>query len=63
MTEEEFKSKLLASNDSNYARRYDEIILPSGERVYSSNQYDVERITEFMNYVNRQNWGITIEKK
>ena len=62
MTKEEFESKLRASEDSNYARRYDEVVLPSGERIYSSNQYDVERITELMDYVNRQNWGITIEK-
>ena len=62
LTEKEFNDKLRESEDSNYARRYDECVLPSGELIYSSNQYDVERITELMNYVNCQDWGITIEK-
>ena len=35
----------------------------NGQSLYVSNQYNVERITEFVDKVNKQSWGIHIEKK
>lgn len=62
ITEQEYEGKRRSSSDSFFERRYLEVVIPSGERVYVSNQYNVQSITSFMNNVNRKNWGILIEK-
>lgn len=61
-TENQYKNALGKTTDVNFYRRYDEVVLPNGERVYASNQYNIESITGFINNVNKQAWNIKIEK-
>lgn len=62
ITEQEYEEKKRSSSDYNFERRYKEVVISLGERVFVSNQYNIRSITSFMDNVNRQNWGITIEK-
>lgn len=38
------------------------LLLANGQSLYVSNQFNVERITDFITKVNAQSWGIRIEK-
>lgn len=62
LTENQYRRALDKSTDVNFYRRYDEVVLPNGERVYASNQYNIKSITGFINNVNKQAWNIKIEK-
>ncbi len=49
-------------NDPQFDQRSFYLSLPNGESVYVSNQFTVERINDFIEKVNAQDWGIHIEK-
>ena len=49
-------------NDPQFERRYYELTLPNDEIIFINNQFTVERINDFIEKVNAQNWGIHIEK-
>ena len=52
-----------AKNDSIFDKRYYPHSLPNNNgTVYINNQFDVERINDFVKKVNAQDWGIHIEK-
>lgn len=61
-TEQMYRERTSGSTDKNLSTRYKTIQMSNGEILYVSNQYNVGNITELMNEVNKQNWGITIEK-
>ena len=50
-------------NDSHFNQRYYSYTLPNNNgMVYINNQFKVETITDFIEKINAQNWGIKIEK-
>ena len=62
LTESQYNKAMERSTDVNFYRRYDEIVLPNGECVYASNQYNIDSVTGFISNVNRQDWNIKVEK-
>lgn len=62
LTENQYKNALEKTTDVNFHRRYEEVVLPNGERVYVSNQYNIDSVTGFINNVNKQDWDVKIEK-
>lgn len=49
-------------SDPQFDRRSFNLSLPNGEIVFVSNQFGVERINDFIEKVNAQDWGIYIER-
>ena len=62
ITSEEYKEKLSKTSDGALEKRYYSLTLKSGETIYVYNQFNPERINDFMTKVNAQNWNIRIEK-
>ena len=62
ITSEEYKEKLSKTSDEALANRYYSLLLKSGETIYVYNQFNPERINDFISKVNAQNWNIQIEK-
>ena len=62
LTENQYENASGKTTDVNFFRRYDEVALPNGERVYVSNQYNIDSVTGFINNVNKQGWNIKIDK-
>lgn len=62
LTENQYKNALGKTRDMDFHRRYDEVVLPNGEHIYASNQYNIDSITGFINNVNKQDWDVKIEK-
>ena len=60
-TEQMFNARTSGSSDRGLRSRYKTVDLQNGEILYVSNQYNVERITDFMKRVNAQSWGIHID--
>lgn len=59
---DEHLARAASVNDSQFERRYYELTLPNDEIIFINNQFTVERINDFIEKVNAQNWGIHIEK-
>ncbi len=59
---DEHLAKAASVNDSQFERRYYELTLPNEEIIFINNQFTVERINDFIEKVNAQNWNIHIEK-
>ena len=62
-TQQMFETRTASSSDPGLRSRYKTVQMMNGQSLYVSNQYNVERITEFVDKVNKQSWGIHIEKK
>ena len=62
ISKESYEQKLSKTSDVIFAKRYDSLNLPNGEVVYVYNQFDPERINDFISKVNEQSWDIHIEK-
>lgn len=61
-TEQMFYARTSGSSDKGLRTRYKMVEMANGDILYVSNQYNVERINEFMDKVNSQPWGIHIAK-
>lgn len=61
-TVEVHEEKVRSSSDSRIENRTYPITLQNGDILYVSNQFNPERINDFMEKVNAQNWGINIQK-
>lgn len=62
LSEDEYNRKKEKTSDSIFETRYNEIRLNNGEKIYVFNQFNPERINDFVSKVNAQSWGIRIEK-
>ena len=60
-TSQMFESRTASSADPGLHSRYKTVTMPNGEILYVSNQYNVERINDFISKVNSQDWDIHIE--
>jgi hypothetical protein len=54
--------ELRRGSDPQFDQRSFEVTLPNGESVFVSNQFGVNRINDFIEKVNAQDWDIHIEK-
>ena len=61
-TVEVHEEKVRKSSDPRIENRTYPITLQNGDILYVSNQFNPERINDFMEKVNAQNWGINIQK-
>lgn len=61
-TSQMFEARTASSSDPGLRSRYKTVQMPNGHILYVSNQYNVERINEFISKVNSQDWNIHIEK-
>lgn len=61
-TSQMFENRTASSADPGLHSRYKTVTMPNGEILYVSNQYNVERINDFISKVNSQDWNIHIEK-
>ena len=61
-TSEMHEERRLKTKDSRFDDKSKELILPNGDKIYVSNQFNPVRINDFISKVNSQNWGIHIEK-
>ena len=61
-TSQMFESRTASSADPGLHSRYKTVTMPNGEVLYVSNQYNVERINDFISKVNSQDWDIHIER-
>lgn len=61
-TVEVHEEKVRSSSDSRIENRTYPITLQNGDILYVSNQFNPERINDFMEKINAQNWGINIQK-
>lgn len=61
-TEARHEQRRLEANDVQFDRRSNELTLNNGERVFISNQFTPQRISDFIEKVNAQDWGIEIAK-
>ena len=61
-TSEIHAERKLKTTDSRFDEKSKELILPNGDKIYVSNQFNTVRINDFISKVNSQNWGIRIEK-
>ncbi len=59
-TQSMFNARTQGSTDNR--KRANEILLANGETVYVSSQFTLERINDFIDKVNKQSWGIKVEK-
>ena len=50
------------TRDSRFDDKSKKIQLANGQSIFVSNQFNVERITDFITKVNAQDWNIRIEK-
>ena len=50
------------TRDAHFDEKSKQLQLANGQTIYVSNQFNVERITDFTTKVNAQSWGIRIEK-
>ena len=57
-----FDDRTSSLKDSRLKARVNIATLANGEIIYVSNQYNVERVTDFISKINNKNWGITIAK-
>ena len=55
-----YKERTKDSKDPRLAQKSKILILANGETLYVTNQFVPERINDFINKVNNQDWGITI---
>ena len=62
ISKELYEEKRSKTSDVNFAKRYDSLNLSNGEVVYVYNQFNPERINDFISKVNDQSWNIHIEK-
>lgn len=62
ISKESYEQKLSKTSDAIFAKRYDSLNMPNGEVVYVYNQFNPERINDFISKVNEQSWDIHIEK-
>lgn len=60
LSDEEYNSKLEASSDGSFAKRYFDINLNNDETIHVFKNFNVDRINDLMNKVNAQDWGIRI---
>ena len=56
------EQRQLMSKDKLFDERSRQMELPNGEVVYISKNYTLERIQDFIEKVNAQDWNIHIEK-
>ena len=61
-TAEGHETRANSVNDIRFEMRYYQFTLPNGEIIFVNNQFNVERINDFIEKVNAQNWDIHIEK-
>lgn len=61
-TVEVHEEKVRKSSDPRIENRTYPITLQNGDILYVSNQFNPERINDFMEKVNAQNWGFNIQK-
>lgn len=61
-TSQMFERRTASSTDPGLHSRYKTVSMTTGEILYVSNQYNVERINDFISKVNSQDWDIHIEK-
>lgn len=61
-TEEEFERRESEANDVRFRNRAIKVELNNGDFLYVSNQFNLERANDFIQKVNAQDWGITINK-
>ncbi|MFV0397677.1 MAG: hypothetical protein ACK5JU_06635, partial [Bacteroidales bacterium] len=61
-TIETYNERTKDSKDLKLNQKSKIIELPNGESIHVSNQFDLERIQDFIDKVNSADWGITIEK-
>lgn len=61
-TVEVHEEKVRKSSDPRIENRTYPITLQNGEIIYVCNQFNPEKINDFMEKVNAQNWGINIQK-
>ena len=61
-TEQMYNTRTTGSYDGAIASRYKIVAMSNGEKLYVSNQYNVERINNLIEKVNAQPWGIRITK-
>lgn len=54
-------SRIQSSSDARVQEKSKELSIEGRESIYVSNQFNVNRINEFMSKVNATNWGITIK--
>ena len=54
-------SRIQSSSDAKVQEKSKELNIEGRESIYVSNQFNVNRINEFMSRVNATNWGITIK--
>ncbi len=61
-TNETHISRRLSTKDARFDEKSKELVLSNGETIFVSNQFNVDRINDFISKVNAQSWGIHIEK-
>lgn len=61
-TEEMHNERISVSRDSRVAEKSKQVSLADGHVIYVSNQFNVERITDFINKINATDWNINIVK-
>ena len=57
-----FEDRAAKSKDSRVREKAKEVSLPNGETIFVSNQFNPERIADFISKVNTQGWNISITK-
>ncbi len=62
ISKEEYDLKLNTTEDLNFKRRYDSLVIGDGGTIYIFNNTEPKLTQEFVNKVNSKNWGIHIEK-
>ncbi len=61
-TKATYDSRVKLSKDARVQQKAKSVILPQGDMVYVSNQYNPERIADFVSKLNAAGWNIKIEK-
>lgn len=61
-TNETHVSRRQSTKDARFDEKSKELVLSNGETIFVSNQFNVDRINDFISKVNAQSWGIHIEK-
>ena len=57
-----FEDRATKSKDSRIREKAKEVLLPNGETIFVSNQFNPERIADLISKVNTQGWNISITK-
>lgn len=61
-TQDMFENRKRSSRDSRIKDKVKEVLVKEGQRLYVSNQYNPERIKEFISKINKSGWDINISK-